>query len=50
MGIIEVILVKVDKFYFSADFFILEIEEDFNMPIILGRIFLAIVGTIIDVK
>ncbi|XP_020263244.1 uncharacterized protein LOC109839226 [Asparagus officinalis] len=34
----------------SVDFVILEIEEDSNIPIILGRPFLANTGVIIDVK
>ena len=40
-GIIENVLVKVGKFIFSADFVILDMEEDDTVPIILGRPFLA---------
>ena len=40
-GIIENVLVKVDKFIFPADFVILNMEEDDTVPIILGRPFLA---------
>ncbi|XP_062119186.1 uncharacterized protein LOC133832928 [Humulus lupulus] len=40
-GIIEDILVKVDKFIFPADFIVLDMEEDANVPIILGSSFLA---------
>ena len=40
-GVIENVLVKVDKFLFSTDFVILDIEEDDKVPIILGRPFLA---------
>ena len=36
-GEIENILVKVDKFIFPTDFVILDIEEDKNVPIIMGR-------------
>ena len=39
--VIEKFLVKVDKFLFSADFVILDMEEDDKIPIILGRPFLA---------
>ncbi|KAL4281752.1 hypothetical protein GQ457_03G018580 [Hibiscus cannabinus] len=40
-GKIEDILVKVDKFIFSADFLILDCEANTDAPIILGRPFLA---------
>ena len=49
MGIIENVLVKVDKFIFPVDFVVLDIEEDNNTPLILGRPFLATAKTIIDV-
>ncbi|XP_022880870.1 uncharacterized protein LOC111398167 [Olea europaea var. sylvestris] len=39
--IIENILVKVDKFIFLVDFVILDMEEDKDVPLILGRPFLA---------
>ena len=44
-GIVEDVLVKVDKFYYPVDFVVLDIElmkEGINqVPIILGRLFLA---------
>ena len=40
-GVIEDVLVKVNKFIFPADFIILDMEEDKEIPIILGRPFLA---------
>ena len=40
-GIIKDVLVKVDKFIFLAYFITLDIEEDKEVPIILGRPFLA---------
>ncbi|XP_073133635.1 uncharacterized protein [Henckelia pumila] len=49
-GIIDYVLVKVDKFIFPADFIVLEMEEDGNMPLILGRPFLATAEAKIDVK
>ena len=49
-GIIEVVLVKVDKFVFPMDFVVLEMEEDREVSIILGRPFLAIGQALIDVK
>ncbi|XP_062089761.1 uncharacterized protein LOC133796307 [Humulus lupulus] len=49
-GIIEDILVKVDKFNFLADFIVLDMEEDEDVPIILGRPFLATGQALIDVQ
>ncbi|XP_024024091.1 uncharacterized protein LOC112092349 [Morus notabilis] len=49
-GIIEDVLVKVDKFLFPADFIILDIEEEEEIPIILGRPFLATGRALIDVQ
>ena len=49
-GILEDVLVKVDKFIFPADFIVLDMEEDQEIPIILGRPFLATGGALIDVK
>ena len=40
-GVIVDVLVKVDKFIFPADFIVLDMEEDKEIPIILGRTFLA---------
>ena len=40
-GVIEDVLVMVDKFIFPADFIVLYMEEDKEIPIILGRQFLA---------
>ncbi|KAF7839500.1 uncharacterized protein G2W53_007982 [Senna tora] len=49
-GIIENVLVKVDKLILPTDFIVLDYEEDKNVPIILGRPFLATGRTIIDVQ
>ncbi|XP_060178205.1 uncharacterized protein LOC132608142 [Lycium barbarum] len=48
-GIIENILVRVDKFVFPVDFIVLEMQECPDEPIILGRPFLATGREIIDV-
>ncbi|XP_061339431.1 uncharacterized protein LOC133286099 [Gastrolobium bilobum] len=40
-GIIEDVLVKVDKFIFPADFVVLDMEVENEMPLLLGRPFLA---------
>ncbi|XP_022866538.1 uncharacterized protein LOC111386305 [Olea europaea var. sylvestris] len=49
-GIIEDVLVMVDKFIFSVDFVVLDMEEDEKVPTILGRPFLAIGRALIDVQ
>ncbi|GJU26764.1 reverse transcriptase domain-containing protein [Tanacetum coccineum] len=43
------LLVKINKFIFSIDFVILEMDKDELVPIILGRPFLATAHAIIDV-
>ncbi|XP_073138697.1 uncharacterized protein [Henckelia pumila] len=49
-GIIEDVLVKIEKFIFPADFVVLDMEEDDNIPLIFGRPFLATADAKIDVK
>ena len=49
-GMIEDVLVKVDKFIFPEDFIVLDMEEDKEIPIILGRLFLATGRAMIDVQ
>ncbi|XP_062075995.1 uncharacterized protein LOC133780137 [Humulus lupulus] len=49
-GKIEDVLVQVDKFILPADFIILDYEADREVPIILGRPFLATGRTLIDVQ
>ncbi|XP_073017775.1 uncharacterized protein [Primulina eburnea] len=48
-GIVEDVLVKVDKFMFPADFVILDMEEDQDAPLIFERPFLATGKALIDV-
>ena len=48
--VIEDVLIKVDKFIFLADFIVLDMEEDKEIPIILGRPFLATGRAMIDVQ
>ncbi|PON44674.1 Aspartic peptidase domain containing protein [Trema orientale] len=48
-GTIEDVLVKVDKFIFPVDFVVLDMEEDREIPIILGRPFLTTGKALIDV-
>ena len=49
-GIIEDVLVKVNKFIFLIYFIILDIEEDKEFPIIMGRPFLVTRKAMIDVQ
>ncbi|XP_060974216.1 uncharacterized protein LOC133039358 [Cannabis sativa] len=49
-GKIEYVLVQIDKFIFPADFIIIDHEADRDVPIILGRPFLATGRTLIDVQ
>ena len=49
-GIIEDVLVKVGKFIFPADFIILDMEEDSQVPLLLGRPFLATGAALIDMQ
>ncbi|KAG8481373.1 hypothetical protein CXB51_026129 [Gossypium anomalum] len=48
-GIIEDVLVKIDKFIYPVDFVVLDMDEDNKVPLILGRPFLATSRTIINV-
>ena len=50
VGIIEDVPLKVGKLFIPVDFVVLDMEEDRQIPIILGRPFLATAGAIIDVK
>ena len=49
-GIIEDVFAKLDKFIFPADFIILDMQEEKEVPIILGRPFLATGRAMIDVQ
>ena len=40
-GILEDVLIKVGKFIFLVDFVVIDIEEDKQVPLLLGRPFLA---------
>ena len=49
-GILEDVLVKVRKFIFPVVFFIMQMEEDTQVPLLLGRPFLATGAALIDVQ
>ena len=53
-GMVEDVLVKIDKFYYPVDFVVLDTEPDSNepnhVPIILGRPFMATANAIINCR
>ena len=49
-GILEDVRIKVGKFIFPVDFIVIDIEEDKQVPLLLGRPFLATRAALIDVK
>jgi hypothetical protein len=53
-GIVEDVLIKVDKFYFPVDFIVLDTEPVQNVgvqiPVILGRTFLATANSLINCR
>jgi Aspartyl protease len=50
LGIIEDIPVQVGKLFVPGDFIVMKMEEDNQVPIILGRPFLATAGANLDMK
>ncbi|XP_070054590.1 uncharacterized protein [Nicotiana tomentosiformis] len=50
LGIIDDVLVRVDKFILTAYFVILDCEVDYEVPIIMGRPFLATGKALVDVE
>ncbi|XP_058724611.1 uncharacterized protein LOC131596065 [Vicia villosa] len=50
VGVLENVPIRIGQFYIPTDFIIMDIKEDVNTSIILGRHFLATAGAIIDVK
>ena len=42
-------LVKVDKFFFPVDFVVIDMEEDHDAPLILGRPFMKTTRMMIDI-
>ena len=49
-GILEDVLIKVGKFIFPVDFVVIDIEEDKQVPLQLGKPFLATGVALIDVR
>ncbi|XP_070045319.1 uncharacterized protein [Nicotiana tomentosiformis] len=49
-GIMQHVLVRVDKFVFPVDFIVVNMEKNKEVPLILGRLFLATGITILDIQ
>ncbi|XP_061374000.1 uncharacterized protein LOC133316281 [Gastrolobium bilobum] len=49
-GVIKDVLVKIDKFIFPADFVVLNMAKDTEIPILLGRPFLTTARALVDVE
>ena len=49
-GVLEDVLVTVGKFVFPVDFIVLEMETDSQVPLLLGRPFLATGAALIDMQ
>jgi len=47
---VEDVLVKVCHFTFPVDFFIMDIEEDVEIPLVLGKPFMLTANCIIDIR
>ncbi|XP_006603164.1 uncharacterized protein [Glycine max] len=47
-GVVEDVLVKVCHFTFPVDFVIMDIEEDTDIPLILGRPFMLTTNCVVD--
>ena len=48
--VLEDVPVQVDKFIIPCDFIVMDMVENPQIPIILGRLFLATTGAMIEVK
>ena len=47
-GVIEDVLVKVKHLIFPADFVVIDIEEDTDIPLILGHPFMSTTSCVVD--
>ena len=48
-GVIEDVLVKVKHLIFLTDFVVIDIEEDVDIPLILGRPFMSTASCVVDI-
>ena len=47
-GVVEDVLIKVHQFTFLVDFVMMDIEEDFDIPLILGHLFVLTAKCFVD--
>jgi len=47
-GVIEDVLVRVKHLIFPTDFMVMDIEEDIDIPLILGRPFMATASCVVN--
>ncbi|XP_028189216.1 uncharacterized protein LOC114375586 [Glycine soja] len=47
-GVIEDILIRVKQMVFPADFMVMDVDEDHEVPIILGRPFMLTASCVVD--
>ncbi|XP_010678137.1 uncharacterized protein LOC104893700 [Beta vulgaris subsp. vulgaris] len=50
VGELEDVPVQLGRVYIPCDFVVMEMEEDSQVPLILGRSFLKMVGVLVDMK
>ncbi|KAJ3704679.1 hypothetical protein LUZ61_008384 [Rhynchospora tenuis] len=50
LGVLKDVPVQVGKFFIPADFIVMDMEEDVEVPIILGRPFLRTAGVMMDAR
>ena len=48
--VIEDVLIRVKHMVFPADFVVMDVEEDHEVPVILGRPFMSTASCIIDMR
>jgi len=48
-GVIKDVLVQVKHLIFPVDFIVMDIEEDVDIPVILGRSFMSIASCVVDI-
>jgi hypothetical protein len=50
IGILEDVPVRVDKYFVPCDFIVIDVRRNLDVPLILGRPFLATIGAMIDAR
>ena len=48
-GVIEDVLIRVKQMVFPADFVVMDVDEDHEVPIILGRPFMLTASCVVDI-